>query len=189
MITPEIVIRYIQNSKQSRQRAILCELRSVFRYLKREDLLSSIAGIHAPRIKRIIPTLTDEEQHNLKVVIDAGDVTLRDSAIVLFGLSSGIRACDLIKLKLPDIDWLNETISFRQHKTGNPVCLPLIPLVGNAIARYITEERPNTQNDFLFVRQLAPFHLFKDHSSCYEVVTTPRTSKINETTAPASQMF
>jgi len=169
-IAPETVIRYIQNSKQSRQRAILCELRSFFRYLKREDLLSSIAGIHAPRIKRIIPTLTDEEQHNIKAVVDTGEVTLRDSAIVLFGLTSGIRACDLITLKLSDIDWINETISFRQRKTGNLICLPLIPLVGNAIVRYITRERPDAPNDFLFVRQLAPFDPFKDHSTCYEVV-------------------
>ena len=63
-LTPEIVIRYIQNSKHCRQREILCELRAIFRYLKRENLLSAIVGIHAPRIKRIIPTLTDEEQHN-----------------------------------------------------------------------------------------------------------------------------
>lgn len=102
-LTREIVIRYIQNSKQCRQRKILCELRAIFSYLKRENLLSAIAGIHAPRIKRIIPTLTDEEQHNLKSVIDAGIVILRDSAIVLFRLSSRIRACDIINLKLLDI--------------------------------------------------------------------------------------
>ncbi|CUX36398.1 Tyrosine recombinase XerD [Clostridium sp. C105KSO15] len=169
-LTSEIVIRYIQNSKQCRQREILCELRAVFRYLKREDLLLALAGIHAPRIKRIIPTLTDEEQHDLKSIIDAGEVTLRDSAIVLLGLTSGIRACDLIALKLSDIDWLNETISFRQSKTGNMVCLPLTPLVGNAIVRYITKERPDAENDFLFVRQLAPFDPFTDHASCYAVV-------------------
>lgn len=120
-LTSEIVIRYIRNSKQCRQREILCGLRAVFRYLEREDLLLAIAGIHAPRIKRIIPTLTDEGQHDLKRIIDAGEVTLRDSAIVLLGLTSGIRACDLIALKLSDINWLNETISFRQSKTGNMV--------------------------------------------------------------------
>ena len=169
-LVPETIIHYIKNSKQCRQRAILCGLRAIFRYLRREDLLSAIAGIHAPRIKRIIPTLTDEEQNNIKSVIDTGEATLRDSAIILLGLSSGIRSCDLIKLKFSDIDWLNETISFRQSKTGNMVCLPLTPLVGNAIVRYITEERPNSKSDNLFVRQLAPFEPFADHASCYAVV-------------------
>lgn len=133
-------------------------------------MLTSIAGIHAPRMKRIIPTLADEEQDKIKNVITNGDVTLRDAAIVLMGLSSGIRACDLIKLKLSDIDWKNETISFRQSKTGNFVCLPLTVNVGNAIVKYIVEERPETKNGFLFVRQLAPFEPFSDHASCYEVV-------------------
>lgn len=169
-LKPEIAIRYIQDSKQSRQRGILCELRSIFRYLQREDLIMSISGIHAPRMKRIIPTLTDKEQNRIKEVIDNGKVTLRDAAIVLTGLSCGIRACDIINLRLSDINWKNETISFKQSKTGNLVCLPLTATVGNAIARYIVEERPDTKNDFVFVRQLAPFEPFTDHSSCYEVV-------------------
>lgn len=169
-LVTETVIKYIKNSKKSRQREILCELRAIFRYLNREDLLASIAGIHAPRMKRIIPTLTDEEQNRIKEIINNGEITLRDAAIVLMGLSSGIRACDLINLKLSDIDWKNETISFRQSKTGNLVCLPLILNVGNAIVRYITRERPDAKNDFLFVRQLAPFQPFSDHASCYEVV-------------------
>ena len=50
------------------------------------------------------------------------------------------------------------------------VCLPLIPLIGNAIFRYITEERPDSNNNFIFIRQLAPFEPLSDHSSCYEVV-------------------
>ncbi len=169
-LDPETVIRYIQDSKQERQRGILCELRSIFKYLNRNDLLTAIAGIHAPRIKRIIPTLTDDELDRIMTVIMNGGVTLRDAAIVLTGLSCGIRACDLIKLRLSDINWENEIISFRQSKTGNLVCLPITTAIGNAIARYIIEERPVTQNDFVFVRKLAPFDPFADHATCYEAV-------------------
>jgi len=169
-LDPETVIRYIQDSKQERQRGILCELRSIFKYLNRNDLLTAIAGIHAPRIKRIIPTLTDDEQDRIMTVIKSGGVTLRDAAIVVTGLSCGIRACDLIKLRLSDINWENEIISFRQSKTGNLVCLPITTAIGNSIVRYIVEERPVTQNDFVFVRELAPFDPFTDHATCYEVV-------------------
>ncbi|WP_147525420.1 tyrosine-type recombinase/integrase [Acetivibrio ethanolgignens] len=62
--------------------------------------------------------------------------------MVIVGLSCGIRTRDLIKLQLSDIDWDNETIQFKQRKTGNVVCLPLTERVGNALFRYITEERP-----------------------------------------------
>ncbi|KUO58428.1 MAG: hypothetical protein APF84_01665 [Gracilibacter sp. BRH_c7a] len=43
-------------------------------------------------------------------------------------------------------------------------------MVGNAIANYLSEERPKANNDFLFVRQLAPFDSLSDHASCYAVV-------------------
>jgi integrase len=169
-ITPETLFSYIRRSKTNRQRAVLCGLRSSMKYLRRDDLIASILGIHSPRTRRIIPTLTDDENQRLNTAIESSEVTLRDAAIVLLGMSSGIRACDLIKLKMSDIDWISETISFYQSKTGNFVCLPLIPSVGNAIFRYIHEERPAANNEFLFVRELAPFDPFTDHSSCYEVV-------------------
>lgn len=170
-LVAEDIYGYLAESKPERLREILCELRSIFRYIGREDLTNAIAGIHGPRFKRIIPTLTEEEFDRIKSVIDQEEVSLRDGAIVLTGLSCGIRACDLIKLKLSDIDWSNETISFRQSKTGNIIRLPLTAAVGNAIARYLCEERPATDNDYLFVRQLAPFDPFADHASCHAIVT------------------
>ncbi|MGD9569629.1 MAG: tyrosine-type recombinase/integrase [Sedimentibacter sp.] len=171
VLSPSIVIDYLKYTKQCRHRAVLCGLRLFLKYINRNDLFASIEGIHAFRSKRIIPTLTDEEKEQIKDTIESGKATHRDAAIVLLGLSSGIRACDLINLKLSDIDWINETISFKQSKTGNTVCLPLTTSVGNAIARYISEERPKTNNDFLFVRQLAPFDHLSDHASCYYVVS------------------
>lgn len=166
-----MVIEYIKRNKQSRQREVLCELRGIFRYLERKDLLTSIAGIHAPRIKRIIPVLSDEEYRRIESVISNGVVTLRDAAIVIIGLSCGIRACDLINLRLSDIDWNNEIITFKQSKTGNLVCLPLTATVGNAIAKYIVKERPNVENNVLFLRSLAPFTPFTDHASCHAIVS------------------
>lgn len=170
-LSPKIVIDYLKFTKQCRQRAVLCGLRLFFKYAKKNDILVSIEGIHAFRSKRIIPTLTDEEQERIKETFESGKVTHRDAAIVLLGLSTGIRSCDLINLKLTDIDWINETISFKQRKTGNTVCLPLTISIGNAIARYISEERPKADNNFLFVRQLAPFNRLSGHASCYYVVS------------------
>lgn len=145
-LSTSIIIGYLKFTKQCRQRAVLCGLRLFLKYIERDDLYAAIEGIHAYRAKRIIPTLTDEEQYRLKNTIESGKVTYRDAAIVLLGLATGIRSCDLINLKLSDIDWINETLSFRQRKTGNPVCLPLTIPIGNAIASYISEERPKTNH-------------------------------------------
>lgn len=170
-LQPYMVIRYIKETKQTRQREVLCELRAIFRYLERTDLTSAIAGIHAPRIHKIIPILTDEECRKLESVIADGMITLRDAAIVIIGLSCGIRAGDLINLQLSDIDWQNETITFKQSKTGNLVCLPLTPTVGNAIAKYIVNERPDVESNFLFLRTLAPFSPLSDHAACHAIVS------------------
>ena len=88
-----------------------------------------------------------DELERIHSAINNGEVTFRDGAIVLLGLSTGICACDVIRLKLSDLDWKMETITFRQRKTGNVVHLPLTVKVGNAIARYIAQERPTAPND------------------------------------------
>ena len=169
-LTASIFLDYIKHSKPERQRGILCEIRKICRYLGRNYLLVALSGIHVPRYNRIIPVLEAEEQERIKSVIDDDATPLRDSAMILLGLSTGIRACDIIKLQLTDIDWRNDTISWRQSKTGNLVCVPLTPPVGNAIARYLTTQRPHAPNNYLFVRLIAPFDPLSCHSSCYMMV-------------------
>ncbi len=169
-LTVSVFLDYIKNSKPERQRGILCEIRKICRYLERNDLLAALSGIHTPRHHRIIPVLEAEEQERIKSATDNDSTPLRDSAMILLGLSTGIRACDIIRLRLTDIDWRNDTISWRQSKTGNLVCVPLTPPVGNAIARYLTAQRPHAPNDYLFVRLIAPFDPLSCHSSCYMMV-------------------
>lgn len=169
-VSAATVVDYLKTTKQNRQRAVLCGLRLYFTFIEREDLFAVINGMHAYRSKRIIPVLTDDEMSSLKETIKSGDISNRDAAIILLGLSTGIRAIDLINLRLSDIDWNSETISFKQSKTGNLVCLPLTVTVGNAIVRYLYEDRPSVDNDYLFVRELAPFGPLSGHSSCYVIV-------------------
>lgn len=57
------------------------------------------------------------------------------------------------------IDWAEDKIRLIQSKTGEPLVLPLLPEVGNAIWEYIQEERPK-RNDgypYVFLRAQAPF--------------------------------
>lgn len=169
-ISAATIVDYLRTMKQSRQRAVLCGLRLYFTFIGRTDLFAVIDGMHAYRPKRIIPVLTDDEKDRLRDTIESGVISNRDAAIVLLGLSTGIRAIDLINLRLSNIDWNLETISFKQSKTGNLVNIPLTLAVGNAIARCLYEERPKVDNDYLFVRALAPFDPLAGHTSCYAIV-------------------
>lgn len=166
----DFVLEYLRQAKAARKRSVLCELRCIFRYLGRDDLLDAIAGIPAPRRKKIIPMLSDSEQKSLRATIEGEGFPKRDKAIIMLGLASGMRAIDVINLKLSDVDWANETLSFRQSKTGNLVCLPLIPSVGNAIVEYLTKERPDVRSASLFLSETIPHLPLQGHSSCYCIV-------------------
>lgn len=64
---------------------------------------------------------------------------------------SGLRACDVVRLKLGSIDWRLREIRLVQHKTGQPLSLPLEAESGNAIADYILHGRPNLALSNLFL--------------------------------------
>ena len=92
-------------------------------------------------------------------------LSLRDTAMFAVAASLGLRAGDIVRLTLSDIDWIHHEIRFVQNKTGVELHLPLEASVGNAIANYILHERPKTQSPALFVRSRIPFD-FHDFDCC-----------------------
>lgn len=75
----------------------------------------------------------------------------RNYAMMVLATQSGLRACDIVRLSLCNIDWRTREIRLTQHKTGQPLALPLEPESGNAVADYILNGRPKSalQNVFL----------------------------------------
>jgi len=122
------------------------------------------------RKRVILEPHTDTEMATVFDHLAAGQVTARDQAIVLLSLTSGLRACDIVGLMIEDIDWRTETIRLIQSKTGNPLTLPLLPAVGNALTQYLLHDRPDTTDRHVFVRTKAPHHKLSGHSSIYCVM-------------------
>ena len=141
-----------------------------FELKKRKDLIQAIEGIHCARRERIVPMLSSEERKRLFQLIEQEKISAQDSVFLLLGLHTGIRACDAIKLKLSNIDWIAETFSFTQSKTGNPVTLPLTTDLGNAIVKYIQYERPKVKSDYLFLRKNAPFEPLSRAGDTYRII-------------------
>lgn len=86
----------------------------------------------------------------------------RDYAIILLVAYTGLRACDIINLKLSNINWKEKSISFVQNKTNIPLALPLNKEVCDALADYILYGRSRCSHSFVFVRSLPPFERFND---------------------------
>jgi integrase len=72
-------------------------------------------------------------------------------------LRLGLRKSDIYKLKLAEIDWERQRISLVQKKTRQPLVLPLPQDVGNAIADYILNFRPDCPSAFVFIALRAPY--------------------------------
>jgi integrase/recombinase XerC len=80
----------------------------------------------------------------------------RGYAIVRCALDIGLRASEIAKLTLADIDWAGGTVRLRRTKSRRQDVLPLPASTGQAIAQYLRCERPPTSNLAVFVRRNAP---------------------------------
>ncbi len=69
----------------------------------------------------------------------------------------GLRASEVARLRLEDIDWGTGTLRLTQGKSRRTDVLPLPPETGRAIADYLRTERPRTTNRAVFVRHVAPY--------------------------------
>ena len=169
-VTVNIVFRYLEAIKENRLKGVLCVLKFYFKFINRHDLYNAIYSIRPIKKKKLIPYLTKEESDKIWTVLKGNVISYKEKAIFLLGFTLGIRACDTVNLKLKDINWEKDTISFIQQKTGNAVNLPLSPVLGNALFNYITKERNHSSYDNIFLSIYPPFKPLRDHSSCYYIV-------------------
>jgi len=116
--------------------------------------------------RKNIQYLTPEEIQKVKGMLADSEnpLTLRDKAIGILALYTGLRGCDILGLTLDSIDWDRDLIHITQQKTDLPLELPLTAVVGNAIYDYLTSERPLAESRYIFVLQNKPYDKLKSRS-------------------------
>lgn len=163
-ITDKVLLNFIDNAyavyKQSngyiRQSMVLVSdyLNSRGNCLKMNYRELQLKG----RRQRVIEPFTVDEISGILSSIDVDSKTgKRDKAIILLAYSTGLRAIDISSLLLTDIDYKNKSVSITQSKTGKQVYLPLNMSTMNAIADYILNERPKSNDMHIFLSSVAPF--------------------------------
>ncbi len=80
----------------------------------------------------------------------------RDYALIMLAVRLGLRASDISGLKFSNLFWSQNTVSFRQQKTGETIRLPLTADVGEALIDYIRYGRPSSSSPFVFLERLFP---------------------------------
>jgi len=155
-------LNIVSSKRVSGMSDCLTRLRSFFRYLietgQIPELLLSTLQMKTPIHKKIHMGFSTSESEAIIQSIDRNtDVGKRDYAMLLLAQNTGLRAIDIINLKLRDIDWHNKQINIIQHKTQRPIMLPLENIVGNAIAEYILNARPKSDYENVFLKSRIPY--------------------------------
>lgn len=136
---------------------VATSLRSFFRFLRaaglREDRLEEAVPTVPRRRLTGLPRYLDGEQfaHLIASLDSSSPRGLRDRAILLCVARLGLRAGEVARLQLDDVNWRKATIHVRTRKTGHGAHLPLPQDLGQALAAYLQEGRPRTQARHVFV--------------------------------------
>lgn len=99
---------------------VVSNFRPFLTFTGRADLVEAVRLARVKRSHAILPVLDDDAQARVVRACTSGAVCARDAAITLLAMTTGIRACDLVGLRLGDIDWRAGTIGIVQQKTGIP---------------------------------------------------------------------
>jgi site-specific recombinase XerD len=100
---------------------------------------------------------------------DRGARGVRDCAILLLLSRLGLRAGDILEMRLGDIDWSSGTLRVK-GKGRRETRLPLPQDAGDAVLVYLASGRPSVDDDRLFLRLAAPFRPFSSSSTVSHVV-------------------
>ena len=149
---------------------VVSNFRPFLTFTGRSDLVDAAGLAGVKRSRPIVPVLCDDDEHRVVQACASGVIAARDAAITLLALTTGLRACDIVNLRLADIDWRSRTAGIVQQKTNNPLTVPLSDLLVGKLADYVLDQRPDSPDDRVFLRSVAPHARLSGHAAVYRVI-------------------
>jgi integrase len=141
-----------------------------------------IEGKIAPGLICAVPSMANWRLSSLPRYLPAEDVDriinywdpatelgARNRAILLLLARLGLRAGDVVALRLGDIDWAQATIRLC-GKGRREALLPLTQEVGDALFAYLPYRLPHDCGDRLFIRDRAPLRPLSPHGTVSTMV-------------------
>ena len=138
-------------------------IRKFLSFLERKEVLPygmNLALMTTAATKEtLVVTLSDQDKDDIRKKTERAEtpLSLRDNAIILLGLQMGLRAVDITRLRLADVNWSEQSITIMQKKTQHEIRLPMPTEVGNAIYLYIKNGRPKTDVPEIFLNTKFPY--------------------------------
>lgn len=143
----------------------LTALRSFLRFLHAEECLARDLSpyVEKPRLYReaTVPeafTWAQMERLVQNVRPSGGARYLRDRAVVLLLMTTGLRSSEVAALTLEDVDCDRSTVTVRTRKSNEPLLLPLLPVVVEALRAWLQQRPSGTSfSEFFLTRTGRPF--------------------------------
>jgi|APThiThiocy_cv2_1041547.scaffolds.fasta_scaffold17793_2 integrase len=175
VIVRSIAIEQGASRSRSSARMTVTVLRSFLRFAASTGACpAALAEAVLPAVRRRLATLPRyAAPPTIEAIIAScggtAAVTVRDRAIILLLARLGLRAADVWRLRLEDIDWHHGRL--RLHgKQRRSVAMPLPQDVGDALLAYVEGSRPAVAEGRVFLRAQAPFTPFRSASEIAGIV-------------------
>jgi len=155
----EYASKYGPGSRRCMQDTVRLFLRFAYHtgYIDR-DLSALSPTVREPRMGKVVRPLPPGCIETLQTSI-SGDAPadLRDRAMICLLSTYGVRGVQVRRLRLEDVDWSRARIHFAPVKRGRAVEQHLTAGVGNRLADYLRDGRPNSPHREVFLHTAEPF--------------------------------
>jgi len=162
-ILEDCIVKFIE-SRHYRQKEYIGTTRRFLDYLYKERLIAKdysyvlrSIGKNVKHFKAPSFYSPNEIRQLEESISRTSNVGKRDYAMVTLCSRLGLRVSDVANLSFKDINWENNSINIIQYKTGNPLTLPLLSIVGNAIIDYLKNARPKSTSNKVFLSCRPPY--------------------------------
>ncbi|NCB71818.1 MAG: hypothetical protein EOM45_08510 [Clostridia bacterium] len=137
-------------------------IRGFLRFLEGRELLPKGVSKALPSVNgvkaRPAVILSRDDQRCINEYCEQAEKTggFLESAVLKIATQTGLRGIDIARLRCDSIDWNNREFTLIQQKTRKHIRLPFSNGVGNAILKYVEEDRPTQKVPYLFISPRAP---------------------------------
>lgn len=178
-LTPLVLRDYLSSLHRFRRATIAVHasaLRGWLGYLRLQGLveIDLAPAVALPRLAQISapPHVFDKAtvEKLLRSVNRSTPLGKRDYAMLLLAARYGLRSKDIRTLRVENIHWREQRIVLVQSKTQQPLELPLLADVDEALTAYLRHARPACAAREIFLRHMKPIAPFANGNSHWAVM-------------------
>ena len=169
------LLRRSRQVRASHAQLIATVLRSFLGYLHQRGLIAAdfagaVLSVARRRSRRSPRSLAPDQVESLLDSCDRStEIGRRDHAILQLLARLGLRAGEVVRLTLDDLNWDEGTVTV-SGKGGRREALPLPREAGEALAEYLLRGRPACATRVVFLRVQAPRRGFRSSAAICDVV-------------------